>query len=296
MTSSHIFTPSMKRRHLVLALGSLPFAAAAAPGSAQDDAGFAVLERELGGELGLAAIDTATGSTVGYRQDRRFPICSTFKVVLAAAILARDAVEPGLLDRRISLPKALFVDWSPVTGKHVDGELSVADLCAAALQHSDNTAGNMLLREVGGPAGLTRYARALGDDSFRLDRWETALNAAAPGDDRDTSTPLAMARTLRRLLLQDGLPAAGQGRLRDWMLGNTTGATRIRAAVPAGWQVADKTGTGAYGSASDIGVIYPPGRAPIVLAVYSRRLQQDADARSDIIAQAASIALKACGV
>jgi len=286
----------MKRRHLVLALGSLPFAAAAAPAPAQADAGFAALERDLGGELGLAAIDTATGSTVGYRQDRRFPICSTFKVVLAAAILARDAVEPGLLDRRISLPKALFVDWSPVTGKHVDGELSVADLCAAALQHSDNTAGNMLLREVGGPAGLTRYARALGDDSFRLDRWETALNAAAPGDDRDTSTPLAMARTLRRLLLQDGLPAAGQGRLRDWMLGNTTGATRIRAAVPAGWQVADKTGTGAYGSASDIGVIYPPGRAPIVLAVYSRRLQQDADARSDIIAQAASIALKACGV
>ena len=287
----------MKRRHLMLALGSLPFAAAAAPAPApaQADAGFAALERDLGGELGVAAIDTATGSTVGYRHDRRFPICSTFKVVLAAAILARDAVEPGLLDRRIFLPKALFVDWSPITGKHVDGELSVAELCAAALQHSDNTAGNMLLREVGGPAGLTRYARALGDESFRLDRWETALNAAAPGDDRDTSTPLAMAGTLRRLLLQDGLPAAGQGRLRDWMLGNTTGATRIRVAVPAGWQVADKTGTGAYGSASDIGVIYPSGRAPIVLAVYSRRLQQDADARSDIIAQAASIALKACG-
>ncbi|MGI4717684.1 MAG: class A beta-lactamase [Janthinobacterium lividum] len=289
MNLPRIFSPSATRRRLVFALASLPFAAAARPTTANDD--FAAAERELNGELGVAAIDTATGRSIGYRQDQRFPMCSTFKAVLAAAVLAREATEPGLLDRRLSLPKSVFVDWSPITGKHVDGELSVAELCAATLQYSDNTAGNMLLREVGGPAGLTRYARALGDERFRLDRWETELNAATPGDERDTTTPLAMARTLQKLLLQDGLPPAGRSRLRDWMLGNTTGEKRIRAAVPAGWQVADKTGTGSYGSASDVAVIYPAGRAPIVLAIYTRRAARDAEARNDIIVRAASIAL-----
>lgn len=279
----------MQRRHLVFALAALPLAAAAAPTAVTAD--FAALEAGLDGELGVAAIDTATGRTFGYREDQRFPMCSTFKAVLAAAVLARAETEPGLLDRRLALPKAVFVDWSPITGKHVDGELSVAQLCAATVQYSDNTAANVLLRAVGGPAGLTRYARALGDERFRLDRWETELNTATPGDERDTTTPLAMARTLQKLLLLDGLPPAGRSRLRDWMLGNTTGDTRIRAAVPAGWLVADKTGTGSYGSASDVAVVYPAGRAPIVLAVYTRRAARNAEARSDIIAQAARIAL-----
>ena len=282
----------MQRRHLVFALASLPLAANAAP--AVGRAGFAALEAGLDSELGVAAIDTATGRTIGYRQDQRFPMCSTFKAVLAAAVLAREASEPGLLDRRVSLPKSVFVDWSPITGEHVDGELSVAQLCAATLQYSDNTAGNMLLREVGGPAGLTRYARSLGDEHFRLDRWETELNTATPGDERDTTTPLAMARTLQKLLLLDGLPPAGRNRLRDWMLGNTTGAARIRAGVPAGWPVADKTGTGSYGSANDIAVIYPPGKAPIVLAIYTRRREKNASARNDIIAEATKIAVSAC--
>ena len=282
----------MQRRQLVFALAALPLAAAAAPTTVTAD--FAALEAGLDGELGVAAIDTATGRTIGHRQDQRFPMCSTFKVVLAAAALARAAREPGLLDRRLPLPKSVFVDWSPITGKHVDGDMSVAQLCAATLQYSDNTAGNVLLREVGGPAGLTRHARALGDEHFRLDRWETELNTATPGDERDTTTPLAMARTLRKLLLLDGLPPAGRNTLRDWMLGNTTGAARIRAGVPAGWQVADKTGTGSYGSASDIAVVYPPGKAPIVLAIYTRQSEKNAKARNDMIAEAAQIAVSAC--
>ena len=292
MNPPPVFSPSLSRRHLVFALASLPLAVAAAPATGEAD--FAAVERELKGELGVAAIDTATGRSIGYRQDQRFPMCSTFKVVLAAAVLARAAGEPGLLDRRLSLPKSVFVEWSPITGKHVDGELSVAQLCAATLQYSDNTAANVLLREVGGPAGLTRHARALGDEHFRLDRWETELNTATPGDERDTTTPLAMARTLQKLLLLDGLPPAGRNTLRDWMLGNTTGAARIRAGVPAGWQVADKTGTGSYGSANDIAVIYPPGKPPIVLAIYTRQPEKNANARNDIIAQAAKIAVSAC--
>lgn len=282
---------SLGRRHLVVALAVLPLAVNAKP--AQASVNFAALERDLRGELGITAIDTATGRTIGYRQDQRFPMCSTFKTVLAAAVLARADRMPGLLDKRVPLPKHLFVDWSPVTEKHVDGDMSVAELCAATLQYSDNTAGNALLRELGGPAALTRYARSLGDNRFRLDRWETELNAAIPGDDRDTTTPLAMARTVQKLLILDGLPAAGKKQLGVWMLANTTGAERIRAAVPAGWKVADKTGTGSYGCANDIAVIYPPDRAPIVLSIYTRHPNKDAKARNDIIVQASTLALNA---
>jgi beta-lactamase class A len=279
------------RRKVLLSLASLPFAAIAAPRATNAD--LAALEPELHGELGVAAIDSATGRVIGHRQDQCFPMCSTFKAVLAAAILARAEGEPGLLDKRLPLPKDRFVDYSPVTSKHAGDGMSVAELCAAALQYSDNTAGNALLRELGGPAELTRYARALGDHRFRLDRWETELNTAIPGDERDTTTPLAIARTLQKLLLLDGLPPARQNQLRDWMLGNTTGSSRIRAAVPAGWRVADKTGTGAYGSANDIAVIYPPDKGPIVLAIYTRQPAKDADPRSDIIVRAARIALDA---
>jgi beta-lactamase class A len=286
--------PSPTRRSLLLALAALPFAAAAAEPLAEAP-DFAALERELGGELGVAAIDSASGRTVGHRQGRRFPLCSTFKTVLAAAILARAQREPGLLEKRLRLPRDRFVDYSPITGKHLDGEMSVAELCAAALQYSDNTAGNTLLRELGGPRDLTRYARTLGDPDFRLDRWETELNSAIPGDERDTTTPLAMAHTLQALLLQHGLPPAQRSRLRDWMLGNTTGGARIRAAVPGGWEVADKTGTGAYGSANDIAVVYPPGKAPVVLAIYTRQAGKDAEARSDVIVRAAQLALRALG-
>jgi beta-lactamase class A len=287
-------TISLTRRTLLLALATLPITAAAADPSL-DAADFDKLERDLHGELGVAAIDTASGRVAGHRQDQRFPFCSTFKTVLAAAVLARAARQPGLLEKRLPLPKDRFVAYSPITGKHAGGDMSVAELCAAALQYSDNTAANTLLRDMGGPAALTRYARTLGDADFRLDRWETELNTAIPGDERDTTTPLAMARTLHKLILRDGLPPAQRSRLRDWMLGNTTGDTRIRAAVPAGWQVADKTGTGDYGSANDVAVIYPPGRAPIVLAIYTRQGVKDAEARSDIIAGAARVALAGLG-
>lgn len=284
---------SVTRRHILFALAALPFDGAIAANDSSASAAFTALERELGGQLGVAAIDGAAGRTIGHRQDQRFPMCSTFKAVLAAAILARAQREPGLLEKQVALPKSVFVNYSPVTGRHVGGALSVAELCAAALQYSDNTAGNALLRELGGPAALTRYARLLGDTDFRLDRRETDLNSAIPGDVRDTTTALAMARTLRTLLLGDGLAPGAQARLRDWMLGNTTGGSRIRAAVPPGWKVADKTGTGAYGSAGDIAVVYPPQRAPIVLAIYTRQPRQDAQGRSDVIARAARIALDA---
>jgi beta-lactamase class A len=146
--------------------------------------------------------------------------------------------------------------------------MTVAALCAATLQYSDNAAANLLLKVLGGPAAVTAFARSIGDATFRLDRWEPELNSALPGDPRDTSTPSAMARSLRALLVDDALPPAQRTQLRDWLLGNTTGDKRIRAGVPAGWRVADKTGTGARGTVNDIGALWPPERQPVLLALF----------------------------
>ncbi len=249
--------------------------------------GFAAIEKDLNGRLGVAAIDLATGKVTGHRQDERFPMCSTFKTLVAAAALARDAREPGFIGAQLQYAKTDLVSYSPVTEKHAGDGMTVAALCAATLQYSDNTAANVLMKALGGPAGITAYARSIGDAAFRLDRWETELNSAIPGDPRDTTTPLAMARTLQALLAGDALPPAQRQQLKEWMLANTTGDTRIRAGVPAGWPVADKTGSGAYGTNNDIGIVYPPNRAPVVIVVYTHLPEKKADGRADVVAAAA---------
>lgn len=253
----------------------------------------AALESAAGGWLGVAALNTTNGAQISHRANERFPFCSTFKVLAASAILKRSAAENGLLQRRIAYTKAELVAYSPITEKHVGDGLTVAELCAAALQYSDNTAANLLMKLLGGPAAVTAFARSIGDDQFRLDRWETELNTAIPGDPRDTSTPAAMAASLQRLALGNALGGAERERLVAWMRGNTTGATRIRAGVPADWQVADKTGSGDYGTANDVGVAWPPGKPPIVLAIYFTQRDKDAPYRNDVLASAARIAAEA---
>lgn len=283
---------TITRRTLLLAAAAAPFAPSFALAAASD---FGAIERDLRGRLGVAVIDTATGKAAGHRQDERFPMCSTFKAILAAQALARDAREPGFMDRQLRYARSDLVSHSPVTGKHVDTGMTVAALCAATVQTSDNTAANVLMKALGGPAGLTAFARGIGDSDFRLDRWETELNTAIPGDERDTTTPLAMARTLQHLLTGGALPPAQRQRLKDWLLGTTTGDKRIRAAVgtglQTGWQVGDKTGTGAYGVTNDIGIVFPPGRAPLVVVVFTHQPAKDAEARDDIVAAAARAAL-----
>lgn len=279
---------AMSRRRLLQ--GAAAGAAVLATGAWAHDsasAGFAQLEASLGGTLGVWALDTGTGKTLAYRADERFAFCSTFKVMLVGAILHQDEQAPGLLARRIRYPQSQLVSYSPVTERHVATGMTVAELCAAGLQYSDNTAANLLLALVGGPETLTRYARRLGDPAFRLDRYETALNTALPGDPRDTTTPRSMGISLQRLLLGDGLGAAARGQFQAWMQGNTTGDTRIRAGLPAGWKVGDKTGSGDYGVANDVAVIWPAGRAPWVLAVYTRGSDVAAPMRNDVIASAA---------
>lgn len=305
-------TYSSKRRTLLLAAATAPLvltvtACASSQAAAPDEAAmpnvagvaaaatFAQLERDAGGRLGVCAIDTASGRRVEHRADERFPFCSTFKAMLSAAVLAQSVARPGLLQQRVTYGKADLVNYSPVTGKHVDTGMTVAELCEATIQYSDNSAANLLMKLIGGPSAVTAYARSIGDDTFRLDRWETELNTALPGDLRDTTTPAAMAASLRVLTLGDALPAAQRAQLVTWLRGNKVGDKRIRAGVPAGWTVGDKTGTGDYGTTNDAGVVWSPTRAPIVLVVYYTQAHADARAKDDVIADVARVVVEALG-
>lgn len=290
---------SSQRRTLLLAAATAPLVLsvnACASRQAADVSpatSFDALERAAGGRLGVCAIDTANGRRAQHRADERFPFCSTFKAMLAAAVLARSVERPALLQQRVTYRQDDLVRYSPVTERHVGTGMTVAGLCAAAVQYSDNSAANLLLKLIGGPSAVTAYARAIGDDTFRLDRWETELNTALPGYLRDTTTPAAMAASLRVLALGEALPAAQRAQWIEWLRGNKVGDKRIRAGVPAGWRVGDKTGTGDYGTTNDVGVVWPPSRAPIVLAVYYTQTRADAQAKDDVIEAAARIAVSA---
>jgi len=286
-------TYSSTRRTLLLALAATPLARAyAAPATAMPpDMRLVRLEAASGGRLGVAALNTADGRELLHRADERFPFCSTFKMMLSAAVLAR---EPSVLQQNIRYDKAELVAHSPITEKHLDSGMTIEALCAATIQYSDNAAANLLIRHLGGPEEVTAYARSIGDRQFRLDRWETALNSAIPGDPRDTTTPAAMMASLHKLTLGEALPLAKRKIMSDWLIGNTTGATRIRAGVPSSWQVGDKTGAGDYGTVNDIAVLWPPGgKPPIVLAVYLTQPGKDDKIRPEILGQAAKIVIDA---
>jgi beta-lactamase class A len=286
---------SRNRRIFLLTAISFPIATVWNSWTTQGDATVSVqaqlakLERALKGRLGVFALNTANGAQLSYRANEYFPMCSTFKVLLVSAILKRSTRIDGLMQQRIKYQQSNLVTYSPITEQQVENGMTVAALCAAAIQYSDNTASNLLMNILGDPSAVTAFARSIGDRHFRLDRWETALNSAIPGDRRDTSTPNAMGRSLQRLVLGDALESNLRAQLQAWLRGNTTGAARIRAGVPADWQVGDKTGTGDYGTANDIAVLWPPGRSPVVIAIYTTQGDKDAKARNDVIAAAARI-------
>ncbi len=292
---------SQNRRRFLLAAVSVPMATIWTSWATKGDAAVAArvqlakLERTLAGRLGVFALNTANGNQLSYRANEYFPMCSTFKVLLASAILKRSTQIDGLMQQRIKYQQSDLVTYSPITKQHLEDGMTVAALCAAALQYSDNTASNLLMKILGGPGAVTTFARLIGDRQFRLDRWETALNSSIPGDRRDTSTPNAMGQSLQRLVLGNLLESHLQVQLQYWLRGNTTGAARIRAGVPADWQVGDKTGTGDYGTANDIGVLWPPRRAPVVVAIYTTQGEKDAKAHNDVIASAARIIVEWLG-
>lgn len=231
---------------------------------------FARIEAERGGRLGVAVLDIGTGQRAGFRQDERFPILSTYKTLAAAAVLARADAGRDSMERRVRFTPEDLVAFSPVTEKHVgDGGMSLAALCEAAIVTSDNTAGNLLVDAVDGPAGLTAWIRTLGDDLTRLDRMETALNEALPGDPRDTTTPAAMLVDLQAITLGPALSLTARQMLVAWLRGCRTGDKRLRARLPLGWTAGEKTGSGERGSSNDAGLLWPPnGRAPVLVAAY----------------------------
>ena len=227
------------------------------------------LERKCGGRLGVAILDTSSGISLTHRSTERFPMCSTFKLVAAAAVLARVDRKEDSLDRIIPFTKADLLEYAPVTRPRVgEGGMPLGDLCEAAITMSDNTASNLMLATFGGPAALTAYARSIGDRVTRLDRTEPTLNESTPGDPRDTTSPAAILGTMKRLLLGDALSSASRERLTAWLVATKTGNARVRAGVPRGWRVGDKTGTGSHGSTNDIAIVLPPGRAPILIAAF----------------------------
>ena len=226
-------------------------------------------EKATGGRVGLAVHDTVTGRRFSHRGGERFPMASTFKALLVAAVLAR--VDKGLdrLDRAIPVRASDILDVSPVSKAHVGGTASVAELCEATIIYSDNSAANLLLPAVGGPAGLTAWLRGIGDRVTRLDRIEPLMSEALPGDTRDTTSPDAVAATWERLLTGTILSPARRALLTGWLVANTTGDTRLRAGLPRGWKVGDKTGTGGHGSVNDIAIVWPVRARPGPLFIAS---------------------------
>ncbi|GGE05089.1 beta-lactamase [Polymorphobacter glacialis] len=226
-------------------------------------------EKSTGGRIGLAVHDTASGRCFSHRGAELFPMASTFKALLAAAILQRVDQGKDSLSRTIAVRKADIVSNSPVSEKHIGGTATVAQLTEATVIYSDNTAANLLLPALGGPAGFTRWLRDIGDPVTRLDRFETMMSEALPGDPRDTTSPDAVIATWQRLLLGNILKPASRAQLTDWLIANTTGDTRLRAGLPKGWKVGDKTGTGGHGSVNDVAIVWPVRADPRPLFIAS---------------------------
>jgi beta-lactamase class A len=228
----------------------------------------AELEQTNGGRLGVAVLDTGSGERSGYRQNERFPMCSTFKFLLVSAILRRADRHEDTLDRTLEVPPGYLLFNSPLTQPHAGGTMTIEALCEAALIRSDNTAANLLLETIGGPSGITAFARSIGDNVTRLDRMETALNEALAGDPRDTTSPEAMADDLNSVLLGNVLSRPSCDQLTRWMEANETGLDRLRANLPTGWRVADKTGSNSSHTTNDIAVIWPTAKPPIIITAY----------------------------
>ena len=290
----------LDRRLVLTAFAALPLLGTPRPGFAAQSVrltsgmsrSMAALEVRSGGRLGVAVLDTQTGATFGHRADERFAMCSTFKALVAGLILARVDQGKERLDRRVTYGREVLVSHSPVTEQHVGDGMTIGALCEATVTLSDNAAANLLLDTFGGPPAVTAFVRTLGDKVTRLDRREPELNVVAPGDQRDTTSPRAMLGALRALTLGSALSPASRRQLVAWLVANQTGDKRLRAGLPAGWKVGDKTGSwgdGKVGTTNDIAVIWPPGRAPLLITAYLNRATVDDDQRNAVIAEVARI-------
>ncbi len=244
----------------------------AAPARAEDLPALAGYEQQTGGKIGVYAEILKSGKKITWRADERFVMCSTFKASLTALTLSRMDRGKENLDRSIAYTAADLQDfYAPVAKQNLaKGHMSVAEMCEAAVEYSDNACANLLLASAGGPAALTDFWRSTGDGISRLDHNEPVLNRSKPGDPHDTTTPMAMAGNLRRFLLGNVLSAQSRERLLNWMIACKTGANRLRGGLPAAWQIADKTGNNGSDAAGDIAMVWPTPDMPIVVCVYTQ--------------------------
>ncbi|MGE7863605.1 class A beta-lactamase [Bacillus mobilis] len=250
---------------------------------------FVKLEKEYDAKLGIYALDTGTNQTVTYRSDERFAYASTHKALAVGALLQKKSIED--LDQKIKYTSKDLVNYNPITEKYVDTGMTLKELADASIRYSDNTAQNLILKQLGGPSEFKKSLREIGDSVTNPERFEPELNEVQPGDTRDTSTPMALATSLQTYALSDILPIEKRNFLIDLMKRNTTGDNLIRAGVPEEWEVADKTGSGSYGTRNDIAIIWPPNKKPIVLAVLSNHAKEDVKYEDKLIADATKIVL-----
>ncbi|HFK1449965.1 class A beta-lactamase Bla1 [Bacillus pacificus] len=252
---------------------------------------FSQLEKKFDAQLGVYAIDTGTNETISYRPNERFAFASTYKALAAGVLLQQNSIDT--LNEVIKFTKEDLVDYSPITEKHIDTGMTLGEIAEAAVRYSDNTAGNILFHKIGGPKGYEKALRQMGDRVTMSDRFETELNEAIPGDIRDTSTAKAIATNLKELTVGNALPHQKRNILTDWMKGNATGDKLIRAGVPTDWVVADKSGAGSYGTRNDIAIVWPPNRAPIIIAILSSKDEKEATYDNQLIKEAAEVVVNA---
>jgi beta-lactamase class A len=261
---------------------------AAAPPPLDLAAAALAAEAATGGRLGLAVIDTATGRRFSHRGAELFPMASTFKLLLAAAVLAQVDAGRERLDRQVAVKPGDIAGHSPFSQSRVGSTATIAELAGAAVTQSDNGATNLLLATIGGPAGMTAFMRALDDKVTRLDRYETMMSEGRPGDPRDTTSPDAAAQSWQKLLFGPTLSPASRAQLIAWLIANTTGDTRLRAGLPPGWRVGDKTGSGGNNSVNDIAIVWPPGAAsPVIIAAFLNGGKGTTEAHAAVLASLA---------
>ena len=290
------------RRSVLTGLGALGVAGCvrAEPKASQEAAPAAEafdlssLEQQNGGRLGFVAHDTGSGRRLAWRGEERFVYCSTFKMYLAAATLLRVQAGEERLDREIAITRADMTNNAPVTEPAIGGTLPVERLMQGTVEVSDNPAANLLLRAMGGLEPMRAFYRGIGDATTRVDRFEPEMNRL--DGDKDTIQPARSAANIHRLFVDASTPLSAESKalLLGWMFAAPTGMARIRAGVPEGWRVAHKTGTGGYGPTNDIGILYPPSGAPVILAAYYHAAS-DRPENESVIAEATRLALKGLG-
>jgi beta-lactamase class A len=289
---SHVSGAFLDRRAFILSTAAL---VAGSSARAEEDP-FAVLEKRYGGRLGVAVLDTATGQRMAYRADERFPMCSTFKLLIVGAVLHNVDKGSERLDRRVAFQASDLQDYAPVTKVQVgQGGMTMGELCAAAIEYGDNTAANLILKALGGPDNATRYVRSLGDGVTRIDRFEPDANTCLPGDRRDTTTPAAILGNLHALVLGDALSANTRTMLLSWLNNCKTAARRIPAGLPAGWTSGDRTGSGANRTANDVAIIQRPQKPPVLVAAYSTGVAAKPADRDPLLADVGRVVARRFG-